>query len=63
MPKPLTGVGCPQDLQCNQCWVGLRGFNLNRFTADGNRYLHATQACALRLGPGEAALCFILFLL
>ena len=25
---PELGVGHPQDLQCDQCWVGLRGCNL-----------------------------------
>ena len=26
---PQTGVGCPQDLQRDQCWVGLRVCNFN----------------------------------
>ena len=26
---PRTGVGCTEGLQCDQCWVGLRGCNFN----------------------------------
>ena len=26
---PQTGIGHPQGLQHDQCWVGLRGCNLN----------------------------------